>query len=165
LSNFREPEFSLEVIKRVEKLKLIKNLEVSLPYNGINYKNVSSSKNFSDAGLEKLLRKIEFLGLSNIKIVKGNFSETMAKSNSFDGQIFASFLDCDLYESYKTSLNFLWLNTIKGGIFYLDEYYSLKFPGAKKAVDEFLKGKEFQIINYSGLSNDDFARNVLVKLE
>jgi hypothetical protein len=59
----------------------------------------------------------------------------------------------------------LWSNTIKGGIFYLDEYYSLKFPGAKIAVDEFLVGKKFQIINFSGKCDDDFTRNVLVKLE
>ena len=35
-----------------------------------------------------------------------------------------SLIDCDLYESYKYALPTAWENTIKGGMIYLDEYYS-----------------------------------------
>jgi hypothetical protein len=157
--------FDQKLIDRMAKLKLIKELDITNSNSSeISHMNISSSGDFRKADLAKLYRKIEFLGLKNIKIIKGNFSETMSKSNTFKGDIFASFLDCDLYESYKTCLDFLWPKTIKGGIFYLDEYYSLKFPGAKIAVDEFLIDKKFQIINFSGKCDDDFARNVLVKL-
>jgi len=46
------------------------------------------------------------------------------------------FLDCDLYLSYKLCLNFFMKKT---GVFILDEYYSLKYPGARIACDEFVK--------------------------
>jgi hypothetical protein len=49
----------------------------------------------------------------------------------------AALLDCDLYSSYKIALPFIWERLSRGGYVYLDEYYSLKFPGARIACDEF----------------------------
>jgi hypothetical protein len=164
LSNFKYPEFSKEVIERVTKLRAIRQLSVGSNTPLSEY-NISNSKDFSANNFELLLRKIEFLGLSNIKFIKGFFAETMSEGNQHDGQIMASFFDCDLYESYKIALSFFWENTVKGGMFYLDEYYSLKFPGAKLAVDEFCIDKKGKIINGSGSPNDDFVRNALIKLE
>jgi hypothetical protein len=164
LSNFKYPEFSKEVTERVTRMRAIKQLYVN-SNTPLSTSNISTSKNFFTADFELLLRKIEFLGLSNIKFVKGFFAETMSEGNQHDGQIFAGFFDCDLYQSYKIALSFFWKNTVKGGMFYLDEYYSLKFPGAKLAVDEFIRDKKVQMVNGSGLPNDDFFRNALIKLE
>ena len=47
-------------------------------------------------------------------------------------------LDCDLYDSYKLALNYISIS-YKKRIIYLDEYYSLKFPGARIASNEFFK--------------------------
>ena len=55
--------------------------------------------------------------------------------------IAAAILDCDLYGSYLVALDFIWPRLSSGGIIYLDEYYSLKFPGARLAVDEFFDNK------------------------
>ena len=71
-------------------------------------------------------------------------------------------IDCDLYESYKYTLPKAWENTITGGMIYLDEYYSLKFPGAKIAVDEFIKDRikiETKTTNY----DPDFLRSYIIK--
>jgi O-methyltransferase len=51
-------------------------------------------------------------------------------------------IDVDLYQPIKDSLEFFYPRMIKGGIIVLDDYGANYFPGAKKAVDEFLADKE-----------------------
>ena len=60
-------------------------------------------------------------------------------------KIFFLHLDVDLYSSYKICLEKLWNNVIKGGIVCFDEYSDPKWPGAKEAVDEFLKKKGLSV--------------------
>ena len=50
-------------------------------------------------------------------------------------------MDCDLYESHKIALPFVWHRLIAKGLIFLDEYYSLKFPGARIATNEFFSDK------------------------
>jgi hypothetical protein len=50
-------------------------------------------------------------------------------------------IDVDLYQPIKDSLEFFYPKIIKGGVIVLDDYGYLTFPGAKQAVDEFVKGK------------------------
>jgi O-methyltransferase len=47
-------------------------------------------------------------------------------------------IDVDLYQPIWDSLEFFYPRLIPGGIIVLDDYGYLAFPGAKKAVDEFL---------------------------
>ena len=51
-------------------------------------------------------------------------------------------IDADLYESYNISLPFLWHRLSKKGLIFLDEYYSLKFPGGRLATNNFFKNKK-----------------------
>ena len=86
------------------------------------------------------MKKIDFLGLDNIVLFDGPFNETMDSSyNKGPDKLLAGIVDCDLYISYQTTLNFIWPKLIRGGGLYLDEYFSLKFPGGKISVDEFLE--------------------------
>ena len=121
----------------------------------LNAKNISSSGDFSNNSMHELKRKIDYLGLDNIKLIKGDFKNTMSKANHQFKNIsfFASLIDCDLYEGYKVSLPFIFQKLNKGGFVYLDEYYSLKFPGARIASDEFfskIKEKPFKCEHVSG---------------
>jgi len=50
-------------------------------------------------------------------------------------------LDCDLYQSYRTALEYIWPRLSAGGFIFLDEYFSLKFRRARIACDEFFEGK------------------------
>ena len=50
-------------------------------------------------------------------------------------------LDLDLYEGYKYALEIFWDQIQIGGIILFDEYRDPKWPGATKAVDEFLVSK------------------------
>lgn len=51
-------------------------------------------------------------------------------------------IDVDLYQPIKDSLEFFYPRMVKGGAIALDDYGYLDFPGAKRAVDEFMRGKK-----------------------
>lgn len=71
----------------------------------------------------------------NGEIVKGYFAETLPR---FAKSTFCFIhLDCDIYESYIECLEALWNNLVPGGVMVFDDYGQPKWPGAKKAVDEF----------------------------
>ena len=81
---------------------------------------------------------------NEIKIIKCDFSDLNEKL--FESEYFnIVFLDCDLYQSYKTCLDFFHDKT---SLFVFDEYYSLKYPGGRIAVDGFISKKtEWQLQN------------------
>jgi hypothetical protein len=149
-----------QLFERRRKLILIAN---SLSSEKVNPLNISNSKDFSTGKLSDLLKKIDFLGLTNIKIIKGFYSETLKSTCREMPTCGGLFLDCDLYESYMASLKYFWQILTPGAMVYLDEYYSLKFPGARIAVDEFLADKNFGIISFSGRVDDEFDRIAVVK--
>ena len=73
-------------------------------------------------------------------------------------------LDLDIYSSYKEAMNFFWDKVTPGGIIAFDEYNKpmdiYKWPGAGKAINEFLDSKNLR----SKLVKDKSTGNVyLVK--
>lgn len=123
--------------------------------------NVSSSGDFSNVAKDELERKIDFLGLDNIELVEGPFSETLADPCEFE--IFGAFFDCDLYQSYVDAFRFVWPNLKVGGFCFLDEYFSLKFPGARLACHHYLADKEYSLVRAPLDPYCDFERWGLVK--
>lgn len=108
------------------------------PEQNLTSANISTSGDFSACSKADLERKIDYLGLDNIILVEGDFSSTMVDSYTVVPEsLFAAIIDADLYDSYKVALPFIWQRLSLGGYIYLDEYYSLKFPGARIATDEF----------------------------
>ncbi len=78
---------------------------------------------------------------SQLSLIKGFFNETVKQYNK--GEIALLHLDSDLYQSYKDCLEHFYPLVVKGGIIAFDEYQSEdKYPGCKKAVDEYLGGRE-----------------------
>jgi len=73
-----------------------------------------------------------------VRLVRGYFEDTL---HQYDGEIALLHLDCDLYESYTTCLNALYVKVRSGGIIMFDEYEDNDFPGAKRAIDEFFRDK------------------------
>jgi hypothetical protein len=143
-------------LKNIEKIKKINNF--------LSKKNdtltISDSNDFSDTSLESLKKKIEFLELDNIVFVKGYFSDTI--KNFKNPKIFCSNIDCDLYKSYEISLPFVYQNLVDGGFIHLDEYYSLKFPGARLFCNKFCKDNKIKINKYFD-SIDNWERNYIIK--
>lgn len=84
-----------------------------------------------------LLRLDTFFVQSQIKIVEGFFDDTLPQTDI--KKIALLHLDVDLYQSYKTCLEQLFPKVVKGGVVLFDEYASPKWPGARKAIDEYFK--------------------------
>ena len=102
--------------------------------------NISSSGEFNETSESFVREKIEMLGLDNIELVVGDFVDTVKNFFSdYDGKIFTCNIDCDLYLGYKNTLPYVYDRLVKGGHVHLDEYYSLKFPGARIACAEYFK--------------------------
>lgn len=105
-------------------------------------KNISTSMDFSATSLEIVQSKINYFALQErIKLVVGDFTKNL--HNKLSSKTFSLVLiDSDLYESYEKILPIVWNQLAPGGYIYLDEYYSLKFPGPRIAVDSFVKNQK-----------------------
>lgn len=100
--------------------------------------NISSSGAFSDTSIDLVYEKLSEFDLDNVTLIEGPFEVTTPQIEpAVSEKIFAANVDCDLFSGYATALPFCWRGLVKGGFIHLDEYYSLKFPGARIATDEF----------------------------
>lgn len=93
-----------------------------------------------------------------VRIVKGFFEESLPKTEV--PPIALLHLDVNLYSAYKTCLERLFPKVVVGGVVLFDEYAeaSRKWPGAKKAIDEYFTGTKYRI------QQDPFCnKNFLVK--
>ena len=79
-------------------------------------------------------------------LVQGFFEDSLSKYTG--KQIALLHIDADLYQSYKTVLETFYDKVQPGGVIAIDEYMDtfdhMNFPGAKKAVDEFLANRHIQ---------------------
>lgn len=71
------------------------------------------------------------------RIHKGWFSDLSA--DDIPASICFAFLDGDYYESIMDSLKLIWPRLEKGSVVIVDDYQSEALPGARRAVDEWLK--------------------------
>jgi len=90
-------------------------------------------------GIDLVRKNLE--GFDFVELFKGwipeRFQEVAEHEYSF------VHVDVDLYEPIKECIDFFFPRLSKGGIMVFDDYgFSPQFPGAKKAVDEFLNKNE-----------------------
>jgi O-methyltransferase len=76
-----------------------------------------------------------------VRLWKGRFEETLPTLEP-DQKFSFIFLDCDLYDSYKVSLEHMYPRVVDGGLILFDEYERPEWPGAKKAIDEFFADRK-----------------------
>jgi len=98
--------------------------------------NLSTSSNFSKTSLDIVNNRLKMFCISNCRLFKGAVEETIP--TFIPERIDAVFLDSDLYLSYKHTLPYLFSRLSDGGFIFLDEYYSLKFPGPRYATFQFI---------------------------
>lgn len=122
----------------------------------------SSSGNFSGTSVELVQNKLKFLGLSNYRLVAGDTEVTMNDSQ-LPKNIAGIFLDADLYAPYKATLSACWDKLSVGGVVFLDEYFSLKFPGPRIATNEFVAEKSDAKLICIARPFNDFERWILIK--
>ncbi len=100
---------------------------------------------FSETSPEAIQELLGRLGIDDrVHLLKGYFKDTLPRLK--DRSFCFVHLDCDLYDSYKTCLNFFYPRLVPGGIILLDEYNDPPWPGCNKAVDEVLNGKPEKLI-------------------
>lgn len=124
--------------------------------------NISSSGTFACTSKEMIEAKVRDLGLTNIELVTGDFDITMPEY-VHSSPIMCAVMDCDLYRSHTVALSHLWPNLVAGGMLYLDEYYSLKFPGARTAIIEFLSNTPTAQLLQLPSRPDEFERWCIIK--
>ena len=101
---------------------------------------INSMDNNDINKVKKVLMKNK---VSNIVILmKGLFSESIPKLR--DKRFCFAYVDCDLYSGTKEALEFLIPRMNKGGIIFIDDYFSTNWCGVKKAVLEILPKNEIK---------------------
>lgn len=139
---FRQGEITEDHFRKIEK-----NKEYVLTRGAsTNPKDISNSGNFENTSLELVNSKIQHFGLDKrIKLIQGDFTKNLELKIS---DLFFSLvlIDSDLFESYDRILPTIWERLSPGGYIYLDEYYSLKFPGPRIAVNSFVTKTKCELI-------------------
>jgi O-methyltransferase len=64
--------------------------------------------------------------------------------NDVPSPIAFAFLDGDFYHSIRSSLSLVWDKLSPGAIVVIDDYASESLPGAKRAADEWLRGRTYK---------------------
>jgi len=157
------PDISIDFRDRPIFFKeLYKNNDISKDHYD---KAALRTNNFND---EKHLKKDYFLDVNkvfsiaedfeNVKLIRGDFRDTLKR---IDCKIAVLFLDCDLYGSYHVCLENLFQKVVKNGVIVFDEYYSLKYPGARLAVNEYFQDKNGEMEKY--ITDEGFERWCFVK--
>lgn len=115
---------------------------------------------FGDTSYLLIQEKVRRLGLQErVHLLKGFFRETLHELG--DRRFCFVHLDCDLYDSYKTCLEFFYPRLVPGGIILFDEYNDPPWPGCNKAVDEFLDGKREKPIE---IESDNYLKYYIQKI-
>ena len=97
-----------------------------------------------DASFERITAQIERMGLADrIAVIPGFFEATLPRLAS--ERFSLVHLDCDLFESYRCCLEFVYPRMLPGGYLVFDDYNSDVYAGAHRAVDEFFSRRPEQI--------------------
>jgi Macrocin-O-methyltransferase (TylF) len=99
-------------------------------------RTISSSSDFSSTSLGAVEEKLEYLNVRDL-ITLVVVDVTQLEEFQLPEKISLALVDLDLFAGYQRVLPMIWDKLSPGGMIYLDEYYSLKFPGPRLAVDEF----------------------------
>ena len=125
--------------KEVSEGEYIPKTKFSNPLKTIYYDYIIRLDPYSQQAVLKLLKKFE----KNINIIKGNSNKILREmSSKFD----YVFLDGGhKYETVKNDLNNLTQVINDGGIIFCDDYNLSYAPGVKKAIDDYIIEKKFNL--------------------
>lgn len=143
--------------------KVLRNKElVRARGDSITVSTISNSRDFSGTSFNYVNGKVKALDLQGrIEIHQLDISKSL--QSAVKGRKFSLvLLDVDLYSGYAKSLEEIWNSLTPGGIIYLDEYYSLKFPGPRLAVNQFMgKTRDARLMRLDDWQ--DFERWIIQK--
>jgi O-methyltransferase len=97
-------------------------------------------RGFDQTSVSHVYSKLNRFNVTDsVTLIPGHFSDTL--NILPDSHFSFVHLDCDIYASYKQTLEYFYYRMSPGGIILLDEYNDPPWPGCNIAVDEFLVGK------------------------
>lgn len=76
----------------------------------------------------------------NVRLIKGIFPESASPFHPLSSYSLVH-IDCDIYQSVKDCCEFFYHRMVKGGVILFDDYGFPSCPGAKLAVDEFMRDR------------------------
>jgi hypothetical protein len=120
---------------------------------GVDANRGSAFENTSIA----MVRKIIGPPQSCCEFVQGYFPDSADESHRNRSYAIVS-LDCDLYEPMRAGLEFFYPRMVHGGIFFLHDYSSMHWAGAKLAIDEFCRETNQMLILIPDKSGSAFFR-------
>ena len=105
--------------------------------------NEAGSESVKKIQFQEYLKKLNLK--ENVFLIEGDVNITVPEFISNNNEIRISLLhiDVDLYQPTKVCLENFFPHVARGGIIILDDYGA--FPGANKAVEEFIKNKSYKV--------------------
>ena len=101
---------------------------------------------FADTSVEMVRENLATAGLDgNVMLHQGLFSVSLLKLP--DQTYHFVNIDCDLYEPHLECLEYFYPRLVCGGIMFFDDYYSVEFPMAGKAIDTFMSDKPEELMH------------------
>lgn len=95
----------------------------------------------------EVIEKFKKMGLKLPKIKKAFFDD-LDIIYDIPEKISYAFLDGDLYQSIKTSLNLVSSKMSQGGVIIVHDYNNPELPGSARAVDEWLKSHQVKVASF-----------------
>lgn len=95
---------------------------------------------FTETSVEAVAQRVREAGLARrVHLVQGLFADSLPRlpEHRFD---FVN-IDCDLYEPHIECLEYFYPRMVPGGVVFFDDYHSVDYPMAAKAVDAFMKDR------------------------
>ena len=161
---YAKNQISSDHMRDIKRLRHLRAFTRGIDPTCHTHQDLASNQNFDGNNLlSELQRKVDFLGLNNCNIVQGDIERTLFDVTLLPAKIFCALLDVDLFRSYEIALQQIWPRMVSGGRIFLDEYYSLKYPGARICVDDFVARTNDSSLIKLGISGD-FERWCLEKL-
>jgi O-methyltransferase len=104
------------------------------------------SRLFTDTSLASVQEKVVAAQLEQaVELRQGLFSDTLPLLP--ERRYHFVNIDCDLYEPHIECLEYFYPRMVSGGILFFDDYHSVEYPMAGKAIDDFMSDKPEQLLH------------------
>lgn len=114
---------------------------------------------FQDTSREEVLEKLRRFNVDNVTVIPGYFRDSL--QSCADRKFSFVHLDIGIYEAYKDCLEFFYPRLTAEGVILLNDYGKPRWPGCKKAVDEFLRDKAEKLeVAESGVHQKFYFRRI-----
>ena len=101
---------------------------------------------FADTSVVIVREKLASAGLDgNVMLHQGLFSASLMQLP--DQTYHFVNIDCDLYEPHLECLEYFYPRLVCGGIMFFDDYHSVEYPMAGKAIDTFMSDKPEKLMH------------------